>query len=96
MSDAQRYGVASFETYTKGLLLRIAERRERILQESILSKLCGSGRILPNEHIATIEHDYGFGQYCEQYFMPEKQIQIKSAYRDWETDRKSTRLNSSH
>ena len=26
----------------------------------------------------------------------EKQIEIRAEYRDWETDRKSTRLNSSH
>ena len=43
------------------------------------------------------------GNYCFEYqgkpFYPEQlgfQVQYIARYRDWETDRKSTRLNSSH
>ena len=40
---------------------------------------------LSNKHYA--EHKKGLSRY---------DIQAKLSYRDWETDRKSTRLNSSH
>ena len=33
---------------------------------------------------------------AQEYYITEKSISFNQPYRDWETDRKSTRLNSSH
>ena len=42
----------------------------------------------------------GLPEYCEKVFAYDKEMQdypfVNMRYRDWETDRKSTRLNSSH
>ena len=63
-------------------------------EDAVVAQIQWKGVIVP---------EYWFGFYCQkckdedsaiyQRFVENK---IKDAYRDWETDRKSTRLNSSH
>ena len=36
------------------------------------------------------------GKYLERYNLRQSDSRVGGLYRDWETDRKSTRLNSSH
>ena len=79
---------------------RARKRKEAILDDS-LNRLLQASPVLENQPIKRVAavlswvYNLGIGNYLKSTF--KKKIDIQAwGYRDWETDRKSTRLNSSH
>ena len=66
-------------------------------QRQWVVRMSEENRQTPNAYFLTLTiDDKHYKQLKEKYNLKDNNDIAKKAYRDWETDRKSTRLNSSH